>query len=169
MHKNESSFFFRETEPIVKAISEGDVGSVRLLVKQPGCNLLKPNKDGWIPLHEATYYGQDQCIKIILRGRVHAFDNYSIELYLAKFYQIVLALIMNTILIAQPGMINQRTLKEQTALMIAVVNEHLACVECLLEKGADPDIINKDRETSLYKGNIVLSIYQPAPFVLLLI
>lgn len=76
---------------------------------------------------------------------------------------------MNTILIAQPGMINQRTLKEQTALMIAVVNEHLACVECLLEKGADPDIINKDRETSLYKGNIVLSIYQPAPFVLLLI
>uniref|UniRef100_A0A8C1C945 Ankyrin repeat and SOCS box containing 2a, tandem duplicate 1 n=1 Tax=Cyprinus carpio carpio TaxID=630221 RepID=A0A8C1C945_CYPCA len=141
-----------ETEPIVKAISEGDVGSVRLLVKQPGCNLLKPNKDGWIPLHEATYYGQDQCIKIILRGRVHAFDNYSIELYLAKFYQIVLALIMNTILIAQPGIINQCTLKGQTALMISVTREHLACVESLLEKGADPDIANKERETPLYRA-----------------
>uniref|UniRef100_A0A673NB13 Ankyrin repeat and SOCS box protein 2-like n=1 Tax=Sinocyclocheilus rhinocerous TaxID=307959 RepID=A0A673NB13_9TELE len=114
----------KELEPIVKAISEGDVGSVRLLVKQPGCSLLKPNKDGWIPLHEAAYYGQDQCIKIILR--------------------------------AQPGMINQRTLKEQTALMIAVTREHLACVERLLEKGADPDIANKERETPLYKGNIVL-------------
>ncbi|XP_016384858.1 ankyrin repeat and SOCS box protein 2-like isoform X1 [Sinocyclocheilus rhinocerous] len=109
-----------ELEPIVKAISEGDVGSVRLLVKQPGCSLLKPNKDGWIPLHEAAYYGQDQCIKIILR--------------------------------AQPGMINQRTLKEQTALMIAVTREHLACVERLLEKGADPDIANKERETPLYKA-----------------
>uniref|UniRef100_A0A8C1JWC8 Ankyrin repeat and SOCS box containing 2a, tandem duplicate 1 n=1 Tax=Cyprinus carpio TaxID=7962 RepID=A0A8C1JWC8_CYPCA len=109
-----------EIDPIAKAILEGDVGSVRLLVKQPWCNLLKPNKDGWMPLHEAAYYGQDQCIKILLK--------------------------------AQPGMINQRTLKEQTALMIAVVNEHLACVECLLEKGADPDIINKDRETSLYKA-----------------
>ncbi|XP_043074551.1 ankyrin repeat and SOCS box protein 2 isoform X2 [Puntigrus tetrazona] len=109
-----------EIEPIVKAISEGDVGSVRLLVKQPGCNLLKPNKDGWIPLHDAAYYGQDQCIKIILR--------------------------------AQPGIINQRTLKEQTALMLAVNREHLACVECLLEKGADPDIANKERETALYKA-----------------
>uniref|UniRef100_A0A672PB76 Ankyrin repeat and SOCS box containing 2 n=1 Tax=Sinocyclocheilus grahami TaxID=75366 RepID=A0A672PB76_SINGR len=121
-HKSNShcDFFFRELEPIVKAISEGDVGSVRLLVKQPGCNLLKPNKDGWIPLHEAAYYGQDQCIKIILR--------------------------------AQPGMINQRTLKEQTALMIAVTREHLACVERLLEKGADPDIANKEKETPLYKA-----------------
>uniref|UniRef100_A0A671QV58 Ankyrin repeat and SOCS box protein 2-like n=1 Tax=Sinocyclocheilus anshuiensis TaxID=1608454 RepID=A0A671QV58_9TELE len=109
-----------ELEPIAKAISEGDVGSVRLLVKQPGCNLLKPNKDGWMPLHEAAYYGQDQCIKILLR--------------------------------AQPGIINQRTLKEQTALMIAVVREHLACVECLLENRADPDIISKERETPLYKA-----------------
>ncbi|XP_016372158.1 ankyrin repeat and SOCS box protein 2-like isoform X2 [Sinocyclocheilus rhinocerous] len=109
-----------ELEPIAKAISEGDVGSVRLLVKQPGCNLLKPNKDGWMPLHEAAYYGQDQCIKILLR--------------------------------VQPGIINQCTLKEQTALMIAVVREHLACVECLLENRADPDIINKERETPLYKA-----------------
>ncbi|XP_026088748.1 ankyrin repeat and SOCS box protein 2-like isoform X2 [Carassius auratus] len=110
----------REFDPIAKAILEGDVGSVKLLVKQPGCNLLKPNKDGWMPLHEAAYYGQDQCIKILLR--------------------------------AQPGMINQCTLNEQTALMIAVVMEHLACMECLLEKGADPDITNKDRETPLYKA-----------------
>ncbi|XP_052391928.1 ankyrin repeat and SOCS box protein 2-like isoform X1 [Carassius gibelio] len=109
-----------EFDPIAKAILEGDVGSVKLLVKQPGCNLLKPNKDGWMPLHEAAYYGQDQCIKILLR--------------------------------AQPGMINQCTLNEQTALMIAVVMEHLACMECLLEKGADPDITNKDRETPLYKA-----------------
>ncbi|XP_048062494.1 ankyrin repeat and SOCS box protein 2 isoform X1 [Megalobrama amblycephala] len=109
-----------ELAPIVKAILEGDVGTVRLLVKQPGCNVLAPNKDGWIPLHEAAYYGQDQCIKILLR--------------------------------AQPGMVNQRTLKGKTALMFAVSRDHLACVESLLENGADPDISNMDRETPLYKA-----------------
>ncbi|XP_051954641.1 ankyrin repeat and SOCS box protein 2 isoform X2 [Xyrauchen texanus] len=107
-------------EPIVKAIWEGDVGTVRLLVKKPECSLLTPNKYGWIPLHESAYYGQDQCIKILLK--------------------------------AQPGMINQRTLKEQTALMLAVTRDHLACVESLLEKGADLDITNNDNETPLYRA-----------------
>ncbi|ROI33840.1 Ankyrin repeat and SOCS box protein 2 [Anabarilius grahami] len=109
-----------ELAPIVKAILDDDVGTVRLLVKQPGCNVLAPNKDGWIPLHEAAYYGQDQCIKILLR--------------------------------AQPGMVNQRTLKGKTALMLAVARDHLACVESLLENGADPDISNMERETPLYKA-----------------
>ncbi|XP_051511491.1 ankyrin repeat and SOCS box protein 2-like isoform X2 [Myxocyprinus asiaticus] len=107
-------------EPIVKAIWEGDVGTVKLLVKKLECSLLTPNKYGWIPLHESAYYGQDQCIKILLR--------------------------------AQPGMINQRTLKEQTALMLAVTRDHLACVESLLERGADPDITNQDKETPLYRA-----------------
>ncbi|XP_077075562.1 ankyrin repeat and SOCS box protein 2 isoform X6 [Siphateles boraxobius] len=110
----------RELEPIVKAILDDDVETVRLLVKQPDCNLLSPNKDGWIPLHEAAYYGQDQCIKILLR--------------------------------AQPGMVNQRTLKSKTALMLAVSMEHLACVESLLGNGADPEIANVERETPLYKA-----------------
>ncbi|XP_065111889.2 ankyrin repeat and SOCS box protein 2 isoform X2 [Paramisgurnus dabryanus] len=109
-----------ETDPISKAIVEGDVGTVRLLVKTSGCNLLTPNKHGWIPLHDAAYYGQRECIKILLK--------------------------------AQPGMVNQRTLKDQTALMLAVSRDHLACAEYLLEKGADPDIVNNDRETPLYKA-----------------
>lgn len=78
MHQNKSGVFSRELEPIVKAILDGDVGTVRLLVKQPSCNLLTANKDGWIPLHEAAYCGQDQCIKILLRGRVRSFENHSV-------------------------------------------------------------------------------------------
>lgn len=109
-----------ETDPLVKAIWEGDVGTVRLMVKKSECNLLTANRFGWIPLHEAAFYGQDQCIKILLR--------------------------------AQPGIVNQRTLKDQTALMLAVAKDHLACAEYLLEKGADPDITDKDRETPLYKA-----------------
>lgn len=52
----------------------------------------------------------------------------------------------------QPGMINKRTLKDQTALLLAVARERQECVACLLEVGADPDIANKDKETPLYKG-----------------
>lgn len=50
-------------------------------------------------------------------------------------------------------MINKCDLKGQTALILAVYREKVACVEMLLEKGADPDLANKDRETPLYKGN----------------
>lgn len=53
---------------------------------------------------------------------------------------------------AQPGMINKRTLKEQTALLLAVGRGHARCVECLLDRGADPDIPNKEKETPLFKG-----------------
>lgn len=49
-------------------------------------------------------------------------------------------------------MINKRTLKDQTALLLAVSKENEECVLCLLEKGADPNIPNKEKETPLYRG-----------------
>uniref|UniRef100_A0A4W5P1I4 SOCS box domain-containing protein n=1 Tax=Hucho hucho TaxID=62062 RepID=A0A4W5P1I4_9TELE len=45
-----------------------------------------------------------------------------------------------------------RTMKDQTPLFLAVVAEHVSCVQCLLEKGANPVIADKDRETPLYKA-----------------
>ncbi|XP_058234658.1 ankyrin repeat and SOCS box protein 2 isoform X1 [Hemibagrus wyckioides] len=109
-----------DVDPVVKAIRDGDVGTLRGLIKKSDCNILMPNQSGWIPLHEAAHYGQEQCIKALLR--------------------------------VQPGMINKRTLKDQTALLLAVAREKQDCVACLLEKGADPDIPNKDKETPLYKA-----------------
>ncbi|XP_022519172.2 ankyrin repeat and SOCS box protein 2 isoform X1 [Astyanax mexicanus] len=109
-----------EEDPIVKAIRNGDVGQLRQIIKKPGCNILIPNQYGWIPLHEAAYYGQDQCVKALLR--------------------------------VQPGMINKRTLSESTALYLAVSSEKADCVQCLLDKGADPDLANKDKESPLYKA-----------------
>lgn len=50
-------------------------------------------------------------------------------------------------------MINKRTERGETALLVAVSREHLGCVEVLLGRGADPDIPNYDKETPLYKGN----------------
>lgn len=60
---------------------------------------------------------------------------------------------------AHPGTVDKRTLQEQTALLLAVSYEHLSCVRCLLEAGADPDISSKNKETPLYKGTAVKSIF----------
>ena len=53
---------------------------------------------------------------------------------------------------AQPGLVDKRTLQEQTALLLAVSCDHLSCVQCLLQAGADPDISSKNKDTPLYKG-----------------
>lgn len=60
------------------------------------------------------------------------------------------------ILSAQPTSIDKRTLFEQTALLLAVARENFACVQYLLEKGADPEIASKNKDTPLYKGNAPL-------------
>ncbi|XP_029349901.1 ankyrin repeat and SOCS box protein 2-like [Echeneis naucrates] len=106
--------------PVVFAIRRGDVEAVNDLATSAPHSLLKENKDGWIPLHDAAYWGQAECLKALLR--VH------------------------------PGSVDKRTLQEQTALLLAVSGEHLSCVRCLLEAGADTDINSKNKETPLYKA-----------------
>ncbi|KAJ3607172.1 hypothetical protein NHX12_026685 [Muraenolepis orangiensis] len=59
---------------------------------------------------------------------------------------------LNILLTAEPGMINKRTGAEQTALHLAVSSVHVGCARLLLERGADPELMNKDRETPLYKA-----------------
>ncbi|KAF5879917.1 ankyrin repeat and SOCS box protein 2-like, partial [Clarias magur] len=56
-----------KVDPVVRAIRNGEVGMLRGLIKMPDCNLLMPNEYGWIPLHEAAHYGQDHCVKALLR------------------------------------------------------------------------------------------------------
>nr|XP_020446458.1 ankyrin repeat and SOCS box protein 2-like isoform X2 [Monopterus albus]XP_020446459.1 ankyrin repeat and SOCS box protein 2-like isoform X2 [Monopterus albus]XP_020446461.1 ankyrin repeat and SOCS box protein 2-like isoform X2 [Monopterus albus] len=112
--------WLRDVCPVVSAIRKGDVDAVHDLVTSAPHSLLKENKDGWIPLHDAAYCGQTECLKILLR--------------------------------AHPSSVDKRTLQEQTALLLAASCEHMACVRCLLEAGADPDISSKNKETPLYKA-----------------
>lgn len=53
---------------MVCAIKRGDVETVKNLTASSHW-VLKENDDGWIPLHDAAYCGQAECLKTLLRGR----------------------------------------------------------------------------------------------------
>lgn len=54
-------------DPVLKAIKEGDEEALKAMI-QDGKNLAEPNKEGWLPLHEAAYYGKLGCLKVLQRG-----------------------------------------------------------------------------------------------------
>ncbi|RVE57211.1 hypothetical protein OJAV_G00214010 [Oryzias javanicus] len=109
-----------DADPVICAVRRGDVKELQDLATSSPVSLLKENKDGWIPVHDAAFCGQTECLKIIMK--------------------------------AHPGLVDKRTLQEQTSLLLAVSCGHLPCVRCLLESGADPDISNNNKETALYKA-----------------
>ncbi|XP_074541235.1 ankyrin repeat and SOCS box protein 2 [Halichoeres trimaculatus] len=109
-----------EEEPLFQAIRDGDANKVRMLTMRPGANLMLPSKPGWLAIHQAAWFGQTSCLRVLLS--------------------------------AQPGMINKRTDRGDTALMIAVSKVKPGCVQLLLERGADIDLGNFDKETPLYRA-----------------
>lgn len=56
---------------MLKAIKEDDEEALKALIKV-GKNLSEPNKEGWLPLHEAAYYGQLRCLKALHGGEAAA-------------------------------------------------------------------------------------------------
>ncbi|KAJ0001725.1 hypothetical protein NQD34_001521 [Periophthalmus magnuspinnatus] len=109
-----------EEEPIFQAIRVGDAARVKALALKPGTNLMLPSKPGWLPIHQAAWYGQTACLKALIS--------------------------------VQPGMLNKRAAHGESALLVAVQRDNLDCALILLENGADPDSMNSDKETPLYKA-----------------
>lgn len=137
----------REEEPLFSAIHVGDVSRVRALATRPGTNLMLPSKPGWLAIHQAAWSGQDTCLRVLLSGRQKPKHTHTHTDLTVQKKQVLCRLVS-----AQPGMINKRTERGESALLVAVSKDHLRCVEVLLENGADPNIPNYDRETPLYKG-----------------
>ncbi|CAD7688600.1 unnamed protein product [Nyctereutes procyonoides] len=73
-------------DPVLKAIKEGDEEALKAMIKS-GKNLAEPNKEGWLPLHEAAYYGQLSCLKILQQAYPAVIDQRTLQeetaLYLA--------------------------------------------------------------------------------------
>lgn len=58
----------RDVDPTVFAIQRGDAQAVKELSVTAPLSLMKENKEGLIPLHEAAYCGQAECVKALLKA-----------------------------------------------------------------------------------------------------
>ncbi|XP_058235368.1 ankyrin repeat and SOCS box protein 2-like [Hemibagrus wyckioides] len=58
----------QDEEQMMSAVGSGDVRKVRdiLTREETPRNLLRADADGWTALHEASYYGQAECLKLLL-------------------------------------------------------------------------------------------------------
>uniref|UniRef100_A0AAV2LPX8 SOCS box domain-containing protein n=1 Tax=Knipowitschia caucasica TaxID=637954 RepID=A0AAV2LPX8_KNICA len=56
----------QDEEPIFMAIREGDAAQVKNLAFQPGTNLMQPSKPGWLPIHQAAWYKQTECLRALV-------------------------------------------------------------------------------------------------------
>ncbi|KAM6991752.1 ankyrin repeat and SOCS box protein 2-like [Tautogolabrus adspersus] len=110
--------FTRELSPVTSMIVNGDTDTLMDLVRRRSNSLMKPNDEGWIALHEAAYYGQQQSLCILIR--------------------------------AFPGSVNRRSVRNQTALLLAAGQGNVSCVDFLLNHGANPNIANVEQETPLF-------------------
>lgn len=55
-----------EEEPIFRAIRVGDAALVKTLALTPGTNLMLPNKPGWLPIHQAAWFGHVACLTALI-------------------------------------------------------------------------------------------------------
>lgn len=55
-----------EEEPIFQAIRSGDAARVKALALRPGTNLMLPSKPGWLPIHQAAWFGQLACLRALI-------------------------------------------------------------------------------------------------------
>ncbi|MEQ2314209.1 hypothetical protein AMECASPLE_009800 [Ameca splendens] len=58
-----------DADPVVLAIRSGDVETLNDLAASSSLSLLKENNNGWLPLHEAAYSGQTDCLRTLLKGK----------------------------------------------------------------------------------------------------
>ncbi|KAI4899342.1 hypothetical protein NFI96_014594, partial [Prochilodus magdalenae] len=58
----------KNLDPFLSAIWNGDAKALKDLILQKSKKLTEANKDGWIPLHESAYYGNLECLKVLLRA-----------------------------------------------------------------------------------------------------
>jgi len=65
----------REEEPLFKAIREGDAVRVKELAMRPGTNLMLPSKPGWLAVHQAAWFGEDTCLRMLLSGKFTHIDS----------------------------------------------------------------------------------------------
>ncbi|XP_029982153.1 ankyrin repeat and SOCS box protein 2-like isoform X2 [Sphaeramia orbicularis] len=76
---NAPTDFQREVDPVVSAIRRGDVEALNGLATSAPHSLMKENNNGWIPLHDAAFSGQTECLRTLLRVHPDSVDKRTLQ------------------------------------------------------------------------------------------
>lgn len=124
-------------DPVLKAIKEGDEEALKIMI-QDGKNLAEPNKEGWLPLHEAAYYGQLGCLKVLQQAYPGTIDQRTLQeetaLYLATCREHLDCLLSLLQAGAEPDISNK---SRETPLYKACERKNAEAVRILVRYNAD--------------------------------
>lgn len=72
---------FRGEDPLLSAVGSGDVRKVQNILtgEETPRTPLRADADGWTALHEASYYGRAECLKLLLTGEEALMQNQEVE------------------------------------------------------------------------------------------
>ncbi|KAM6201419.1 ankyrin repeat and SOCS box protein 2 isoform 1-T1 [Rhynchocyon petersi] len=124
-------------DPLLRTIKDGDEEALKAMIKD-GKNLAEPNKEGWLPLHEATYYGQLGCLKVLLKAYPATLDQRTLQeetaLYLATCRGHLDCLLSLLQAGAEPDISNK---SRETPLYKACERKNVDAVRLLVQYNAD--------------------------------
>uniref|UniRef100_A0A3B3YUX6 SOCS box domain-containing protein n=1 Tax=Poecilia mexicana TaxID=48701 RepID=A0A3B3YUX6_9TELE len=143
-------FCCRESSPLQKVIMDGDTEALMDLVQQRPSSLTEPCDQGWVALHEAAFYGQLQCVQILLRGQVNICT-------LKNETSLLLAALRGNascveFLLKHGANVNTANKLRETPLFVACENPNEEVVELLLRYGAQVNLSSSQGESPLHEA-----------------
>ncbi|KAG8449090.1 hypothetical protein GDO86_015952 [Hymenochirus boettgeri] len=126
-----------EDNTIELTIINGDVQALNDMMKA-GKKLCESNKDGWLPLHEAAYYGSLECVKLLLKAYPATIDQRTLQeetplcITVVKGRLECLQFLLQSG--AEPDIANK---SRETPLYKACERKNAEAVKSLVEYGAD--------------------------------
>ncbi|CAI5684917.1 unnamed protein product [Oreochromis niloticus] len=127
----------REVSPLQSIIMSGDAEALMELVRRRLSSLMEPNDEGWIALHEAAYYGQLQCIRILVRAAPDSVNRDTLKHGTALMLASQRGNVSSVEFLLKHGAdLNITNKAQETPLFAACENPNKAIVELLLSSGA---------------------------------
>ncbi len=126
---------------VALAARAGNVEALERLIRQ-GKSLNQQDNRGWRPIHEAAFWGNSQCLRILL---TQSNDHFYITAYMFSS--------TNVSLNSGAIEIDARTFEGETALWLAANNGSAECAAMLLEFKANVDMSNNEGISPFHCGN----------------
>ena len=130
---------------VALAARAGNVEALERLIRQ-GKSLNQQDNRGWRPIHEAAYWGNSQCLRILL-SQSNDFFNFSV-------YRVHVEISSTNVSFNSGAIeVDARTFEGETALWLAANNGSTECAAVLLEFKANVNMSNNESISPFHCGN----------------